>query len=716
MIPGCPITPAHIAAICQPRWIDSNFAARGGLRSVDSVSGGELVGRNGGGNYEGIAIPLGWPGEVYIREFLLRLDHPDFEQKSDGTSKPRGKYLCAPGRKNLMYIPADADPAWLFDTSIPVWITEGPLKALALWRAVHHNIDTPPALPVAINGVWGHRGTVGKDNDASGTRVDVKGLIPDFSKINLDGRRCVIIFDADIKQNSSVQAARRDLKRELQQLGAMIALFPWPKELPPGVNGIDDLLKACGPDEVLKLIAGARVQRPSKSVTAAVSGIPVAGTGTTELANAERLVNEHGANFRFVANKYIIYDGQRYVDDELGQIACLAKKTVRSIYREAADQEDPTARRTMADWAKRSEKFTQIMAMLKLAASEPGVAILPAQLDVDAMLLNVANGTIDLRTGALHPHRREDLITKLAPVNYDPDAKCPRWVQFLAEVFEPHPDIPAFLQVAAGYSLTADTREECLLILHGDGRNGKGTFIKVLMALLGDYAGTADFSTFIAMRDNRGPRDDIANMMGRRLITSQEGRDGAALAETIVKWLTGGDRVRARKLHENSYEFDPVCKIWLASNYKPTIKGQDPAIWSRIRLVPFDVCFEGREDRTLKVALMHELPGILNWMVEGCLRWQAEGLPVPESVREATSDYRTESDQVHRFIEDRCIVGPSALATGSALYRAYTSWAHDSGVSDVLSGTTLGERLSKLFTKRRTNAGAVYSGITVRSE
>ncbi len=414
---------------------------------------------------------------------------------------------------------------------------------------------------------------------------------------------------------------------------------------------------------------------------------------------------------------FLVHDGRRWIDDELGQMERWAKDTVRGIYQEAAGLDDATLRTATAEWAKRSEKAAQLAAMVRLAASEAGVPVLPSELDVDPMLFNVANGTIDLRTGTLCRHRREDLMTRLAPVEYRRDAKCPRWLRFLSEVFELHPDIVPFMQLAAGYSLTADTREECLFLLNGTGRNGKGTLLKILAAVMGDYAGTSDFSTFIATRDDRSPRDDIANMKGRRLVTAQEAREGAPLAESIVKWLTGGDRVRARKLHENSYEFDPTWKIWLASNYKPTIRGTDPAIWSRIRLIPFDVSFEGREDRTLKAALLDELPGVLAWAVEGCLHWQAEGLPSPDSVMKATGDYRSESDQVGRFIDDRCVVGERVSALGRNLYAAYKTWVEQTGERDSLTETAFGKRLTDghHFEKKHTDRGNLYFGIGLRT-
>jgi putative DNA primase/helicase len=174
--------------------------------------------------------------------------------------------------------------------------------------------------------------------------------------------------------------------------------------------------------------------------------------------------------------------------------------------------------------------------------------------------------------------------------------------------------------------------------------------------------------------------------------------------------------VRARRLYENSYEFDPTWKIWLATNYKPVVRGTDPAIWSRIKLVPFDVSFEGREDKTLKTALLAELPGILNWAVEGCLRWQEDGLQLPASVMNATAEYRADSDQTRRFITEVCIEGEYASGMARNLYAAYRKWATDAGEEPV-SETAFGRRLSEHgFTKRHTEKGAKYEGIGLRSD
>jgi putative DNA primase/helicase len=437
----------------------------------------------------------------------------------------------------------------------------------------------------------------------------------------------------------------------------------------------------------------------------------------TELGNAERFAAQHGGDVRYCFDwrAWLVYDGVRWKRDAGAAVRGLAKETVRSIYSEAGRYPSEAQRAAAANWAKRSESAAAIEAMLRLAQSETGIPVTPNELDGNRWLLNVSNGTVDLRTGELQPHRRENLISKLAPVAFDASATCPRWQQFLSEVFAPHPDVIPFIQRAAGYSLTGDTREECLFLLHGTGRNGKGTLLRTLTLKLGDYAGTADFSAFVQRREDTGPRDDIANMRGKHLVSAQESREGAPLAESLLKWLTGGDMIRARKLYENSTEFNPTWKIWLATNHRPVIRGTDPAIWSRIKLVPFAVSFEGREDRTLKAVLLDELPGILNWAIEGCISWQSEGLGFPESVLVATSEYKNESDLLARFLDESCIVGDFASAKGRGLYDAYRQWATGSG-EDPVTEVAFGRHMTEHgFVKRKTNSGVIWGGIGLRS-
>ena len=437
----------------------------------------------------------------------------------------------------------------------------------------------------------------------------------------------------------------------------------------------------------------------------------------TDLSNSELLVRWHGDELRFVHawKRWLVWDGKRWRDDDSGAIHRMAADTVRSLYSVAAKLHDADERKKLAAWAMKSESRSRLESMVALAKNHPDITVHPNQLDCDPWLFSVENGVIDLRSGELRPHEPVALITKLAAVRYDPNAKAQRWRQFLQEVFEPHLDLIPLIQRAIGYSLTGSTREECLFLLYGTGRNGKGTFVKKIDEALGDYACTADFSTFVKRRYDSGPRDDVAHMAGRRFVSAQEASEGTSFAESLIKWLTGGDRVRARRLYENSWEFDPTHKIWLATNHKPVIRGTDPAIWSRIKLIPFDVSFEGREDRNLKDTLTGELDGILTWAVEGCLAYQRDGLAFPESVTAATAEYRHESDSIGRFIENRCVVGESAQAPVRDLYTALKTWCEETS-EELMTMTAFGRRLVELgFRKKKNEKGICYLGIGLKA-
>jgi putative DNA primase/helicase len=462
---------------------------------------------------------------------------------------------------------------------------------------------------------------------------------------------------------------------------------------------------------------------PQIAVRQALEWMGASGGGTaslddipfTDLGNAQRLIQRHGDDILWCEDwrNWLVFDGRRWLRDNKQAVRALAHDTVRAIYQKASQITDPDQRKALADHARRSESRQRIEAMISEA--RPMRVVAPDEFDRDRWLLNVANGTVDLRTGTLRPHERADLITKLAEVTFDAHAKCPGWKQFLREVFEPHKELIPFLQAAVGYSLTGETREECLLLLYGTGRNGKGTFLKTVQTILGDYAGTADFSTFTAQRDS-GPRDDIANMRGQRFVVAQEAREGASLAESLIKWVTGGDRIRARRLYENSSEFDPTFKLWLATNHKPMIRGTDCAIWSRIKLVPFDVSFEGRENRSLKDALLEELPGILAWGVRGCQSWRERGLQFPESVLNSTAEYRAESDQIGRFVSERCNMVTGTATRASKLYVGYDTWCTQNG-EEKMTATAFGWRLKEReIQKKNTSKGVVYKGICLKSD
>lgn len=417
----------------------------------------------------------------------------------------------------------------------------------------------------------------------------------------------------------------------------------------------------------------------------------------TDLGNAERFVARHGTNVRWLPawSKWLIWDGRRWQLDETLEVMRLAHDTARSIYAEAQKLVSRKERAEMAKHAVKSEGDARLRAMLSQVQAQPSIAITTTHLDADPWLISCQNGTIDLRDGTLRAHRREDLITKLVPTEYDVHMECPRWFAFLERVLAGDQDMIAFLQRAVGYSLTGLTSARALFFLYGSGANGKSTFLEILRGLLAGYAQQADFTTFLE-RKGDGPRNDIARLFGARLVTSSEVGEGKRLNESLVKTLTGDETVTARFLHAEFFEFRPSFKLWLAANHKPVIRGTDNAIWDRVRLIPFTVSIpEAERDAGLRDALLAELPGILAWAVQGAVLWHRGGLGAPASVRAATDNYRRESDTLGAFLEDCCELSPLWEAPSSTLYSAYAAWCTAGGeyqITQTAFGRALEER------------------------
>jgi len=445
--------------------------------------------------------------------------------------------------------------------------------------------------------------------------------------------------------------------------------------------------------------------------------VPAANVGfrRTDMGNGERLVAQHGPNIRYcyLWKKWLIWDGRRWLEDHQGQIETLAKQSVRAIYREAEIEPDEDRRKELAKHATRSESKSRVEAMLDMGRSEAGIPILPDAFDTDLWALNVHNGTLDLRTGQLRPHRPADWITRLAPVPYQPEATCPRWDAFLDRILDGNADLIAFVRRAVGYALTGSTRDQVLFMLYGTGANGKSTFLETLQSLLGDYARPTDFTTFLP-KNQDGPRNDIARLLGARLVTAAEAEAGRRLSEVIVKQLTGGDTIIARRLHEEFFEFRPQFKLFLAANHRPVVRGTDHALWRRIRMIPFTVTIPEQErEKDLPARLLEELPGILAWAVRGCLEWQQDGLGNPEAVQQATRAYQEDMDPIADFLADGCVLNETAQAKAGDLYNAYEAWAMDQGekpISQRMFGQQLGE---KKFAKKKTKRGYFYSGVGV---
>ena len=432
----------------------------------------------------------------------------------------------------------------------------------------------------------------------------------------------------------------------------------------------------------------------------------------TDLGNAERLVQQHRVDIRYVPQlRWLVWDGRRWVVDETGEIERKAKVTVRSIYMEATNCEDKEVREALSKWAHKSEAVARIAAMIELAKSEQDIPIPHKELDRDLWLLNVLNGTLDLKNIELRKHCPGDFLTKLIEIDYDASASCLTWESFVERVTACKNDQHPFIQKSIGYALTGSTREQCLFILYGVGANGKSTFLNVISSLLADYGKQTPTETLLVKRGDQIP-NDIARLAGSRFVCAVEATSGRRLAEGLVKQMTGGDKMTARFLHREFFEFEPTFKLWLAVNHKPRITGTDHAIWRRIRLIPFNVTIpKNEQDPDLFDKLKAELPGILAWAVEGCKLWLKEGLVQPQAVETATEEYRTESDIIATFIDERCEVDQDGQATKNDLYLAYTDWCKDSGERPVTKNELRTKLIEKGFSEDRSNKGRYWKGL-----
>jgi putative DNA primase/helicase len=430
----------------------------------------------------------------------------------------------------------------------------------------------------------------------------------------------------------------------------------------------------------------------------------------TDLGNAKRLVLAEGKDLHYCrgTKKWFVWDGQRWAKDDMGEIYRRAKKIVRAMLLEAAEIDDDKHREAFLKHQRQSESYQRLEAMIKMAETEDGIAIRLDDLDRDTMLFNCLNGTLDFRSGEVPEHRRDDLISKIAPVSYDRDAKCPGWLSFLDTVTDGNSELAAYLQRCVGYSLTGETIEHALFLLHGTGANGKSTFLEVLRHVFGEYARTADFSSFLLSK-GQPIRNDLAKLNGARFVTATESEDGKRMAESVIKQMTGGDNVTARFLYSEHFEFKPAFKLWLGTNHKPVISGTDNGIWRRIRLIPFEVSIPPeRQDRRLVEKLKLEGSGILNWAIEGLAAWKANGLQEPAVVKDATSEYRQEQDALMHFIAGRCELVEDARCQARDLYMNYRNWAMDAGEWFTMNERQFSQALSERGFKHVTPCGTKW--------
>jgi len=467
-------------------------------------------------------------------------------------------------------------------------------------------------------------------------------------------------------------------------------------------------------DRALRVIRAAGVPGPADPLPAD----PLPDEPKTELGYARRLIDVYGDRLRYVPawRRWLVWDGKWWAPDGTGQTARWMKSIARLVTADAlAIEGDEKKAQAALNLARRGESFAGVSGALTLAGTEIEVVVTPDDLDADPFLLNCANGVLDLRTGVLGPHHPGLLQTKMTGAAYDPEASGPEFRKFLERV-QPDEDMRGYLARLLGHGLEGRVVEHLLPIFYGDGGNGKGTLIGSVLAALGDYGDAADPELLTARTFDAHPTG-VADLCGLRIAVLHESDAGRRLAEGTVKRLTGADRLKARKMREDFWSFDPSHTFVMLTNHKPIVTGQDEGIWRRLRLVPWEIVIPAEErDEQLPDRLALEHDAVLAWLVAGYQEWRRRGLAEPGKVLTATAAFRSESDALKRFLEQRCLSG-HGTAGSTELFTAWSAWCGAEG-EDPGSQTSFATLLqNKGYDKYKDGAGRMrWRGIGLAAE
>lgn len=570
----------------------------------------------------------------------------------------------------------------------------------------------------------------------------------------LEGRRFTLLFDHD--QAGRDGAAK--LAAELAARGAEVRVASWPETLPDGQPtpaGFDvcDWVTRFDPAELAEVLAqavpytapappgrpGDTTGHPEASHDPDDAGEGDDGTEGQEYLAAERVepgprftATDDGNARRFKAlcghrflychdwETWLVYDGTRWAIDTTGRAMAAARAVARSILLEAHAAPEHQSKE-LARWYGQSLRRPQLSAMLDLARSD--LPILSGGLDTDPWSLNCANGTLDLRTGALRPHDPADRITRITRAAYRPDAHradtagARAWADFLEQTTGGDAELAAYKQRAVGYSLTGDPCEEVIFFCYGPARTGKSTFLEAIKHVIGDYGDSVDFTAFLRKRDDSELKPEIAKLQGRRFVTSSEANAGRTLNESLVKTLAGGDEVSVRGLRRDPVTFRPTFTVLLAANDRPAIRHDDDAMWRRVRVVPFlNQVPADHADTGLKARLRAEAgEAILAWAVAGCLEWQQAGLGTCAAVEAAIAEYQAEMDPLGGWLEERCAMDARRrdwFTSTAALLDSYLRWCDDNGEPRAMTTAVLGKLLAArgLAVERGTYGGKQSRG------
>jgi putative DNA primase/helicase len=490
------------------------------------------------------------------------------------------------------------------------------------------------------------------------------------------------MLDANAARNVHVQAARHALARLLADRRAHVRIAELPQEA--GVNGPDDYLGLHGDAALFALLDAA---------AALGDRFPL-----TEAGDAEYFAQMATGRYVFdhTRRRWYVFGPHHWRLDTTNEVTQAAIVAMRERQAHAFRRNDETDRKRAIRWTLGGESEARLRHLLELASSYPALGLVGTDWDREDFLLGVVNGVVELRTGTLRPGTPGDRITRVAAVPFDPNAPCPRWERFILEVSGDDPDLASFHQRFLGYALTGATSEQCFRIDFGLGSNGKSTLLEVITRdVIPDHAWTMSFPTS-AWTETIGEYQR-AELVGRRLVIAKESEESKRLNTEFIKSLTGGDTVNARHPYGRPFQFVPIAKFILACNHRPIIRDDTHGMWRRVRLVPFARTFEG--DPTLPETLRAEAPGILAWMVRGCLDWQAHGLGTPGAVSAATAEYRQESDTLTSFIAACCVEGEGYQVRAKTFMDAYDRWCQEQRIAehDRLTGHAIGRRLKARY-------------------
>ena len=434
--------------------------------------------------------------------------------------------------------------------------------------------------------------------------------------------------------------------------------------------------------------------------------------------NAERFKDRVGERirFNFDTNKWLIWNGKFWEVDRTNKIKIFAEVIIAEMRKEAEVIGDEKARRIMLRNVTRASQSGGKKALLE--ETKHYVEITSEKLDANDFLLNTLDGIVDLKTGVMYEHNKENYMSYIINHKRDSINKPIKWLAFLDEIFQGDKQLIDFIHKAVGYTLTGSIREQSMFLTFGDGSNGKSVFLDVLKRLLGDYGANAQVETLLERKhtSSNGASEDLARLKGVRFVTTGENSQGSKLNEGLIKQMTGGEKITARHLYAEYFEFYPKFKIWLATNHKPIIRGNDTGIWRRIISIPFNYKVpKEKRNKSLIFELEEEMGAILHWAIDGCLKWQKEGLELPNAVNKSNEEYQEEMDIITTFLKEYTIEEKGSKVLASKLYKEFDTWATTFNEWKT-SSTIFGRELSKRYKKKRTSRGYWYLGLKLKSE